>query len=153
MSYYDAANLVTVSKTNLINKRWNSKNHCWENTATSLLQSCPEVSAALELTSRPAQSSQLLLATFPNRWFDSGSGPFQYWTVAMGLTTRKPQLLEMGRFYPQKPSISSSQLWLQLSIWVLIVSWEDQYIDSAVWAALRPRGFRFAIRPIIVESL
>jgi len=45
------------------------------------------------------------------------------------------------------------QLWLQISIWVLIVSWHDQFVDSAVLAALPPPAFRFAIGPIFIESL
>jgi len=47
------------------------------------------------------------------------------WTVAMGPTTRKPGMLQLGRFYHQKPGISTSQLWHKLSIWVLIVLWHD----------------------------
>jgi len=45
------------------------------------------------------------------------------------------------------------QLWPQLSIWVLIVSWHDQYANRAVLSAHSPPGFRFAIRPILVELL
>jgi len=67
--------------------------------------------------------------------------------------TKNPDHLQMGRFYHQKPSISSSQFWLQLSIWVLIVSWHDQYVDCAVLAALSPPPPRIAIGPIFVGSL
>jgi hypothetical protein len=44
MPYYDVANLVTLTKTNLIHEM-NPKNHCCENTALSLPQSCAEVSS------------------------------------------------------------------------------------------------------------
>jgi len=39
---------------------WNHKNHYFENTAPSVLQSCAEVSAALVVSLRPAQRSRLL---------------------------------------------------------------------------------------------
>jgi len=62
MPYYDWVNLGTVTKTNMIrrNALWLCKNHCRENTAWSLPQSCAEVSAALEVSRRDAQRSQLL---------------------------------------------------------------------------------------------
>ena len=59
----------------------------------------------------------------------------------------------MGRFCHQKPGISSAQFSLQLSIWVLIVSQHDQYINCPVLAPLSPSAIRFAIGPIIVEAL
>jgi len=52
-----------------------------------------------------------------------------------------------------QPGISTSQLRLQLSIWVLIVSWCDQYVDCAVEAALSRPDMRYVIRPIYVASL
>jgi len=51
------------------------------------------------------------------------------------------------------PNIRFLQLWLQLSIWVLIVSWDDQYVSCAVLAPLSPPAFRFAIGLISVERL
>jgi hypothetical protein len=45
------------------------------------------------------------------------------------------------------------QLWLKLSVWVLIVSGHDQYADCAVLAPLSPPTVRFAIGPIFGESL
>jgi hypothetical protein len=49
MSYYNVANLVT-NKDEYDSQNglwlWNHKNHCCENTAPSLLQSCAKVSAA-----------------------------------------------------------------------------------------------------------
>jgi len=62
MPYYDVANLVTVTKMNMIrrNALWLCKNHCCENTASRLPQSWAAVSAALEVSHRAAQRSQLL---------------------------------------------------------------------------------------------
>ena len=62
MPYYDVANLVTVSKMNMIrsNALWLCNNHCGANTASSLPQSCAAASAALEVSDRAAQRSQLL---------------------------------------------------------------------------------------------
>jgi len=45
------------------------------------------------------------------------------------------------------------QLWLQLSIWVLIVSRHDQFADREVLAPLSPPAVRFAIGPKFIESL
>jgi len=45
------------------------------------------------------------------------------------------------------------QLWLQLSIWVLIVSRHEQYVDCAVLTVLWPPTFRFVIRLIFVKWL
>jgi hypothetical protein len=39
---------------------WNPTNHCGENMTPSLPQSCAKVSAALKVSRRPAQRSQLL---------------------------------------------------------------------------------------------
>jgi len=62
MPYYDVANLVTVTMTNMIRRHalWLCDNHCCENTAPALLQSCTAVSAALKVSWRVAQWSHLL---------------------------------------------------------------------------------------------
>jgi len=61
--YYDIANLVTVTKMNMI--RQNAlglyRNHCCENMAPSLLQCYTAVSAALENSCRAAQHYKILL--------------------------------------------------------------------------------------------
>jgi len=54
---------------------------------------------------------------------------------------------------PFHGSYTLAELWLQISFWVLIVSWHDQYVYCAVLPALSPPAFRFAIRPIFVELL
>ena len=61
MPYYDVANLVAVTKTNMIrrNASWLSKNHWGENMAPNLLQCSAAVSAALKVSRRAAQWSQL----------------------------------------------------------------------------------------------
>jgi len=58
----------------------------------------------------------------------------------------------MERFYHPKPCIWNWPFWLRLSIWVLIVSQHDQYVDCAVLVALSPPAFRFAIWQVFVES-
>jgi len=62
MPYYDVANLVTVTKINIIrrNAMWLCKNHCRENMASSLPQSCAAVLDALAVSHGAAQRSQLL---------------------------------------------------------------------------------------------
>jgi len=57
MPYYDVENLVAVTKMNMIrrNALWLCRNHCCENTASSLPQSCAAVSAALKVSHRAAQ--------------------------------------------------------------------------------------------------
>ena len=51
------------------------------------------------------------------------------------------------------PNLRFLQLWLQLSMWVLIVLRHDQYVDYAELWALSPPAFRFAIWLIFVEWL
>jgi len=62
MPYYDVANLVTVTKMNMIrrNALWLCKNHCCENMTSSLPQSCTAVSAAPDVSCRAVWQSQLL---------------------------------------------------------------------------------------------
>jgi len=51
------------------------------------------------------------------------------------------------------PNIWFLLLWLQLSIWVLIVSWHSQYVNCSALAPLSPPLFKFAIWLIFVEWL
>jgi len=44
-------------------------------------------------------------------------------------------------------------VWLQLSIWVVIVSWHSQYVSCSALARLSPPAFKLAIRLILVEWL
>jgi hypothetical protein len=96
--------------------------------------------------------SKLVLATVPNSGSVPDSVPTRNWHVAMGLTTWKPGQLQLGRFYYHQPGISTSQVWRQLSIGVLNVSWHDRYINRAVSCAVSSPAFRFAIRPMFGES-
>jgi len=66
MPYYDVANLVTVTKMNMIrrNAMWLCKNHFGEFMASSLPQSCAAVLAAPEVSHRAVHLSQLL-SKFP----------------------------------------------------------------------------------------
>jgi hypothetical protein len=45
------------------------------------------------------------------------------------------------------------QLWLELSIWIVIVSQHGQYADCAVLSPLSPPAVRFAIDPILIDWL
>ena len=57
-----------------------------------------------------------MLAMVPNSPFGSGYGSTRNRTLQWVLPHEKPEPLEMGRFYHQKPGISSSPFWLQLSV-------------------------------------
>jgi len=92
----------------------------------------------------------------------NGSNPLERFQVRVGTRTepwqrvnhvKNPDRRHLGRFPPQNPAFASRDVSLQLSIWVQIVSWYNVYADCAVLAALSPTAFRFAIRPIFVESL
>jgi len=60
------------------------------------------------------------------------------------------ELLQQVSTY--NPLVKSQHFLLQWSIWVLIVSQHDEYVDCAVSVALSPPAFRFAIRQVFVES-
>jgi hypothetical protein len=72
-------------------------------------------------------------------------------TVATVLPHENSGTLHLGWVPPQNLAITSPHFSLQLSIWVLIVSWHDQYVDCAVLAALSPPTFRYAIQWIFAE--
>jgi len=67
----------------------------------------------------------------------------------------KPDLLCLGGFVTLAavPLVPFLHLSLKLSIWVLIVSWHDQYVDCAFLAALSLPAVKFGIGPIFVELL
>jgi len=62
MPYYNVANIVTITKMNMIrrNALWLWKNHRCENMASSLPQGCAAVSASIEVSRRSVQRSQKL---------------------------------------------------------------------------------------------
>jgi len=64
----------------------------------------------------------------------------------------QPGTEPLQRVFTQNPFLKSQHFLLQLSIWVLIVSQHEQYVDCAVLFAPSPPGFRFAIRQVLVES-
>jgi hypothetical protein len=53
----------------------------------------------------------------------------------------------------KNPGISSLHFWLQISVWVLIVTWHDHNVDCAVSAPLSPPALIFAIGSVLVASL
>jgi len=78
----------------------------------------------------------------------------EFWLVlAMVLAHEKPGPLHLGRLPPRNPAFASPDIPLQLSIWVLIISWHDLYVHCAVFAGLSSPALRFAIPSIFVESL
>ena len=98
----------------------------------------------------------------PGASVSNGSNLLERFRIRVGTGTepwqrfynmKNPDRWHLGRFPPQNPVFASPDVSLQLSIWVLIVSWHDVYADCSVLAALSPPAFRFAIRPIFVESL
>jgi hypothetical protein len=68
-------------------------------------------------------------------------------------TEHKPAVFRPGRIWTVVPTWLFLHLCLQLCIWVLSVSWQDQYVDCSVLPALSPPTFRFAIRLIFVVWL
>ena len=112
-------------------------------------------------TTLPQSFSPVVFDCLPPRVSNS-SNPLERFQVRVGTRTEPCQRFykmknldrwHLGRFPPQTPAFASPDVSLQLSIWVLIVSWHDVYADCAVLASLSPPAFRFAIRPIFVESL
>jgi len=95
----------------------------------------------------------LVLATGPNSRVGSISGSTWNWTTAVGLTTWISWTVEMGQFDNYKPDISWSQFRLQLCVWVLIVSWHEQYVYCAVWATLSLAAARMAIGRTLFGSI
>jgi len=109
----------------------------------------------------------LVLGNSVNRWSVSngsgrpGFGPGWNRSAGCGLSQPLPRslnwvicagLLPRTWFHFMVPT-TLAVVWLQLGFWVLIISWPAQYVDCAVLAALSPPAFRFAMRPISVESL
>jgi hypothetical protein len=56
----------------------------------------------------------------------------------MGLTTQKPRLLQLGRFYDPTPGLSTSHIRLQSSISVLIISWHNQHVNLQFYVLFPP---------------
>jgi len=79
---------------------------------------------------------------------------------------QKPDLFSLGRFVTRTeqrtvgfwpgwnrtavPNIWLPHVWLQLSVWVLILLWHGQYVNCTVLCGLTPPAFRFVIRPILI---
>jgi len=103
----------------------------------------------------------LVLATVPglNRSLGPSSVPDPFKNLTensrrvVTSTGHKPMVFWPGWNRPTVPTLRFQHLWLQLSIWVVIVSWHDQYVDCAVLTALSLPAFRSAIGLIFVEWL
>jgi len=64
----------------------------------------------------------------------------------------RPGTGPLPRVSTQNPLLKSQHFLLQLSIWVLIVSWHNLYVKYAVWCPLSSPVLRFTIGPIVIES-
>jgi hypothetical protein len=71
----------------------------------------------------------------------------------MGFTPSKNRTAPNPRFFGWFHIFANSELWLQLSICVLIISQCYIYVNYAVLDALSPPVLQFGIRSIFVESL
>jgi len=99
-----------------------------------------------------SDNALLVLATVPNSRCGSVSCSSTEPDCCNGFYHTKPGPLQLGRFYHPKPGISTSQVWLLLSIWVLIILWHDQYVDCSVLACHSLPAVKFAIRTIFIQS-
>jgi hypothetical protein len=111
---------------------------------------------------------QVVLATSPGNppvvqrlagglvWFGSRPGQQLDLFCLRGFVTRTGHKLAVfwpGWNRPAVPTLRFPHQCLQFSVWVLIVSWHDQYEDCAVRATLSPPAFTFAIPPIFIAWL
>jgi len=69
---------------------------------------------------------QVVITRVPNRRIGSGSGSDPEPNRCNGSYHMKTRTVAIGPVLPPKHSITSPQFSLQLSIWVLIISWHDQ---------------------------
>ena len=94
-----------------------------------------------------------MLATVPNWRFSSRSRLEPNWNRC----NRFNPLKKLNRTEPavfwRFLILAQSQLWLQLSIWVLIVSQYHIYVKDSDLDALSPPILQFAIRVLVVELL
>ena len=93
------------------------------------------------------------LATGPHSLVGYGSGFTRNRPLATGLTSPKSRTIGNAPVLSTRTRHFKFTILLQLSIWVLIIRWHDQYAHCAVQAALQPPATRFAIGPIFVELL
>jgi len=95
----------------------------------------------------------LVLATVPHPRFGSGSGLERNWNRCNRFYPIKScaalNLLYFGQFH----NFANSKPLLQLSIWVLIISQYDIYVNNAVLDAISPHILHIAIWSIVVELL
>ena len=82
-----------------------------------------------------------------------GPGWIRTGTGATGFTSSKDQTALNPRFFGRFHKFANSELWLQLSIWVLIISQYDIYLKDVVLHALSLPTLYFAIISIFVELL
>jgi len=106
------------------------------------------------LATGPGNPPGVRVLTCDSVWFGSRPGqkpdPLLSWQVVTQPRHRTSGIWP-GWNWTAVPNLRLLQLWLQSSIWVLIVLWHNQYVDFAELRVLLPPAFRFAIRLIFVE--
>lgn len=78
---------------------------------------------------------------------------FRVWTVATCCTTTKTRTITIGLIHHQQQVFPTSQRQLQSGIRVQTIWWDARYIDSPIFSAFPPPVFRFAIWPLLIQSL
>ena len=90
---------------------------------------------------------------FPKWWFSSRSGLEPNRKHCNGFYHMKNRDLLNQWLFGRFHIFTNSELWLQWSIWVLIVSQDDKYLRDAVLDALSPHILQFVIQSLLVELL
>jgi hypothetical protein len=112
----------------------------------------PRLADSASTNFKPCSQRCQVLATCPNFRVGSRSGPDLEPNCCHGYYHTTTWTVAIGPVLPPQPDISKPHVSLQLSIWVLIVSWHDQYVNCAVSRPLPPPAFRFVIWTIFLES-
>jgi hypothetical protein len=89
----------------------------------------------------------------PNWRLVPGPGWNRTGSMATGFTPSKIRTALNPWFFGWFHKFINSELWLQLSIWVLIVSQYNIYLKDAVLDAVSPRSLQFAFRSLFGELL
>ena len=95
----------------------------------------------------------LVFPTVLNWRFSSGSGFQPNWNPCNRFSLSKNRTAPSPLFFGPFHNSANSELSLQLSIWVVIVSQYDIYVQDAVVDALSRPIVQFAIRSLFVEWL
>ena len=103
--------------------------------------SCVRVNSARMLQSSAMPQGQVSISA-------SNESKFPAWFRVRFQPGTEP----LQRVSTHNPLLKCQHFLLQLSIWVLIVSQQEQYVNCPDLVAPSPPAFRFAIRQVFVES-